>query len=166
MKERGVSAFHGRVEKVSESNGLLEKPKKMLDGALKMVKGENTAQLVEQFTAEMTLVAEGLCEDQSRLHQDVEKMMSDEDRRIQKLESRISLLEKTLEDERTARDRDLTESRTRLAALEKQADRTEKDKEKKQSVKRNVIRDITVLVGIAGGSWVLVTLLNLIRSAI
>ena len=114
----------------------------------------------------MTLVAEGLCEDQSRLHQDVEKMMSDEDRRIQKLESRISLLEKTLEDERTAHDRDLTESRTRLAALEKQADRTEKDKEKKQSVKRNVIRDITVLVGIAGGSWVLVTLLNLIRDAI
>lgn len=166
MKEGGKDASHGRIGKVSESNGLLEKPKKMLDGALKMVKGENTAQLVEQFTAEMTLVAEGLCEDQSRLHQDVEKMMADEDRRIQKLESRIALLEKTLEDERAAHDRDLTDSRTRLAALEKQADRTEKEKDKKQSAKRNAIRDITVLVGIAGGSWVLVTLLNLIRSAI
>ena len=151
---------------MSESNGLLEKPKKMIDGALKMVKGENTAQLVEQFTAEMTLVAEGLCEDQSRLHQDVEKMMTDEDRRIQKLESRITLLEKTLEDERAAHDRDLSESRTRLAVLEKKADRADRETEKTKNPKRSVVRDITILVGIAGGSWVLVTLLNLIRSAI
>ena len=151
---------------MSESNGLLEKPKKMLDGALKMVKGENTAQLVEQFTAEMTLVAEGLCEDQSRLRQDVEKRTTEEDRRVQKLESRVSLLEQTLEEERAAHDRDLTESRTRLAALEKQADRAQKETDRKQGAKRNLIRDITILVGIAGGSWVLVTLLNLIKAAI
>ena len=151
---------------MSESNGLLEKPKKMLDGALKMVKGENTAQLVEQFTAEMTLVAEGLCEDQSRLRQDVEKRTTEEDRRVQKLESRVSLLEQTLEEERAAHDRDLTESRTRLAALEKQADRAQKETDRKQGAKRNLIRDITILVGIAGSSWVLVTLLNLIKAAI
>ena len=161
-----MEASRRRKGKVSESNGLLEKPKKMIDGALKMVKGENTAQLVEQFTAEMTLVAEGLCEDQSRLHQDVEKMMTDEDRRIQKLESRITLLEKTLEDERAAHDRDLSESRTRLAVLEKKADRADRETEKTKNPKRSVVRDITILVGIAGGSWVLVTLLNLIRSAI
>ena len=47
------------------------KPKpKLWDGALKMVKGENTTQLIEQFTAEMTLVAEGLCEDQNKLRKD------------------------------------------------------------------------------------------------
>ena len=45
---------------------LTEKPKKLWDGALRMVKGENTASLIEQFTSEMTLVAEGLCEDQSK----------------------------------------------------------------------------------------------------
>ena len=48
---------------MTEEKTLTEKPKKTLwDGALKMVKGENTNQLIEQFTAEMNLVAEGLCE--------------------------------------------------------------------------------------------------------
>ena len=37
----------------------------------------------------------------------------------------------------------------------------EREKEKKQ--KKPLIRDLTVLIGIAGGSWVLVTLLNLVR---
>ena len=81
---------------MSEQTGLMDKPKKIWNGALKMVKGENTNQLMEQFTSEMTLVAEGLCEDQSKLHQDVERMMREEDQRIQKLEARISLLEETL----------------------------------------------------------------------
>ena len=45
---------------MNEETNLMNAPKKLWDGALKMVKGENTAQLVEQFTAEMTLVAEGL----------------------------------------------------------------------------------------------------------
>ena len=44
---------------MEEEKTLTEKPKKLWDGALKMVKGENTHQLIEQFTAEMTLVAEG-----------------------------------------------------------------------------------------------------------
>ena len=51
---------------MEEEKTLAEKPQKkptLWDGALKMVKGENTNQLIEQFTAEMTLVAEGLCED-------------------------------------------------------------------------------------------------------
>ena len=97
-----------------------EKPKKttLWDGALKMVKGENTNQLIEQFTAEMTLVAEGLCEDQTKLRREVDDMTTQEDRRIQKLESRISLLETSLEEERKARDKDLTELRSRLSPLE------------------------------------------------
>ena len=48
---------------MAEENTLTEKTKKptLWDGALKRVKGENTNQLIENFTAEMTLVAEGLC---------------------------------------------------------------------------------------------------------
>ena len=139
-----------------------QKPKKLWDGALKMVKGENTTQLIEQFTSEMTLVAEGLCEDQSRLRRETDRMITEEDQRIQKLESTIEMLENTIDEERSQRDRELTETRNRLAALERKMEKAEKaepgGKEKKE--KRNLIRDLTVLVAIAAGAWVIVTILN------
>ena len=141
-----------------EEKTLTEKPRKTLwDGALKMVKGENTNQLIEQFTAEMTLVAEGLCEDQTKLRREVDDMTTQEDRRIQKLESRIDLLENSLEEERKAHDKDVTELRNRLSSLEKQAAKIPV-KEKKKS--GTIIRDLTWLVGIAGAAWIIVTIMN------
>ena len=137
---------------------LTEKPKKTLwDGALKMVKGDNTNQLIEQFTAEMTLVAEGLCEDQNKLRRETDELMNQEDRRIQKLESRIDFLETALEEERKAHDNDLTELRSRLAPLEKAAAK-QPAKEKKKT--GTIIKDLTWLVGIAAAAWVIVTILN------
>ena len=140
-----------------EEKTLTEKPKKLWDGALKMVKGENTNQLIEQFTAEMTLVAEGLCEDQTRLRQEVDGMVTQEDKRIQKLESRIDLLETSLEEERKAHDRDLTELRNRLSPLEKQAAKAPAKERKKAG---SIIRDLTWLVGIAAAAWIIVTIIN------
>jgi len=135
-----------------------EKTKKptLWDGALKMVKGENTNQLIEQFTAEMTLVAEGLCEDQTKLRREVDGLMTQEDKRIQKLESTINLLETSLEEERKNHDQDVTELRNRVTQLEKQAKVTAKDKKKS----RTIIRDLTWLVGIAAAAWVIVTIIN------
>ena len=135
-----------------------EKPRKSIwNGALKMVRGENTAQLIENFTAEMTLVAEGLCEDQSTLRRDTERMISEDDRRIQKLQSRIDVIETSQEEERKAHDSDLTELRKRLAALEKKAN----SKPEKEKIKRgSLIRDLTVLVSIAAAAWVIVTVIN------
>ena len=122
-----------------------------------MVRGENTAQLIENFTAEMTLVAEGLCEDQSTLRREVNRMVTQEDRRIQALQSQIEAAETSLEEERKAHDRDLTELRNRLAALEKKANsRTGREKTRKG----NIIRDLTILVAIAAAAWVIVTLVN------
>ena len=135
-----------------------EKTKKptLWDGALKMVKGENTNQLIEQFTAEMTLVAEGLCEDQTKLRKEVDGLMTQEDKRIQKLESTINLLETSLEEERKNHDQDVTELRNRVSQLEKQAKTAGKDKKKS----RTIIRDMTWLVGIAAAAWVIVTIIN------
>ena len=145
---------------MSEEKTLTEKPKKTLwDGALKMVKGENTNQLIEQFTAEMTLVAEGLCEDQTKLRREVDDMITQEDRRIQKLESRIDLLEMSLDEERKAHDKDVTELRNRLSSLEKQASKTPVKEKKKAGT---IIRDLTWLVGIAAAAWVIVTVINAI----
>lgn len=148
---------------MEEEKTLAEKQQKkptLWDGALKMVKGENTNQLIEQFTAEMTLVAEGLCEDQTKLRREVDEMTTQEDRRIQKLESRIDLLETSLEEERKAHDRDVTELRNRLSPLEKQASR-QPVKEKKKA--GSIIRDLTWLVGIAAAAWVIVTIINAIK---
>ncbi len=142
---------------------LAEKQQKkptLWDGALKMVKGDNTNQLIEQFTAEMTLVAEGLCEDQTKLRREVDDMTTQEDRRIQKLESRIELLETSLEEERKARDNNLTELRNRLSTLEKQVSK-QPVKEKKKA--GSIIRDLTWLVGIAAAAWVIVTIINAIK---
>jgi Flp pilus assembly protein TadB len=142
---------------LTEKNAVTEKPKKIWDGALKMVRGENSAQLIENFTAEMTLVAEGLCEDQSNLRRDVERTAVEEDRRIQALQSRVDAAETSLEEERRAHDRDLTELRNRLAALEKKANAKPATDKKR---KGNIIRDLTVLVAIAAAAWVIVTLVN------
>ena len=135
-----------------------EKTKKptLWDGALKMVKGENTNQLIEQFTAEMTLVAEGLCEDQTKLRREVDGLMTQEDKRIQKLESTINLLVTSREGERRDLHQDVTELRNRVSQLEKQAKVTAKDKKKS----RTIIRDLTWLVGIAAAAWVVVTIIN------
>ena len=145
---------------MSEEKTLTDKPKKTLwDGALKMVKGENTNQLIEQFTAEMTLVAEGLCEDQTKLRREVDDMTTQEDRRIQKLESRIDLLETSLDEERKAHDKDVTELRNRLSTLEKQAAKAPAKEKRKAGT---IIRDLTWLVGIAAAAWVIVTVINAI----
>jgi len=140
--------------------GKQQKKPTLWDGALKMVKGENTNQLIEQFTAEMTLVAEGLCEDQTKLRREVDDMTTQEDRRIQKLESRIDLLETSLDEERKAHDKDLTELRGRLSILEKQAAK-QPGKEKRKA--GSIIRDLTWLVGIAAAAWVIVTIINAIK---
>lgn len=142
---------------IIEKTVVTEKPKKLWDGALKMVRGENTNQLIENFTAEMTLVAEGLCEDQTKLRREVDKMFTEEDRRIQTLQSKIDAVETMLDEERKEHDRDMTELRNRLAAAEKKAN-SKPGREKTR--KGNIIRDLTVLIAIAASAWVIVTLLN------
>ena len=111
---------------------------------------------IEDFTAEMTLVAEGLCEDQSKLRREVDKMITDEDRHIQKVESKIDLVEKTVDEEKNAVDQTITELRNRIAVLEK---KTSKESSKIKN-SRSIVRDLTWLVGIAAGAWVLVTIIQ------
>ena len=142
---------------LTQNAATAEKPKKIWDGALKMVRGENTAQLIENFTAEMTLVAEGLCEDQSTLRREVDKMITEEDRRIQALQTQVDAAETSLEEERRAHDRDVTELRNRLAVLEKQASHKPV---KEKNRRGNIIRDLTILVAIAAGAWIIVTIIN------
>ena len=134
-----------------------EKPKKIWNGALKLVRGDSTAKLIENFTAAMTLVAEGLCEDQSKLRREVEHSQNEEDRRIQRLETKIDMVDSSLDEERTAHDQALTELRTRLAALEKKA---AKEPARKGKGDRNRIRDLTWLIGVAGTVIIVILLIR------
>lgn len=138
-------------------------PKKIWNDALKIVKGGDSAQLMESFTAEMTLVAEGLYEDQNRLRGEVDRMMNQEDQRLQKQESRILELETALEEQQKENDRMITELRTRLAALEKQEELRRRERGKKAGKERNRIRDLTILAAvIAAGAIAVILVLKLV----
>ncbi|MBQ9252695.1 MAG: hypothetical protein IJ188_08680 [Clostridia bacterium] len=144
---------------MSEDTSLMTKPKKLWNDALRMVKGEDSTQLIEAFTAEMTLVAEGLCEDQNKLRGEVNQIVNAEDRRLQKLESRIQELEAALGEQEQEQDRVVTELRNRLATLEKQqSSRIKEEKSRKEKKERNRIRELTILIVVAAVAAIAVIL--------
>ena len=133
---------------MSENTSILSGPKKLWNGAMKAVKGEDSVQLMESFTAEMTLVAEGLCEDQNKLRGEVNSLMNEEDRRLQRQESRIQELEVSLAEQQRENDQVVTELRNRLAALEKHTENRRREGREKKT-ERNRIRETTILIAVA-----------------
>lgn len=141
-----------------ETNHLINGSKKLWNDAIRMVKGENANQLVEQFTAEMTLVAEGLCEDQNKLRGEVNGMLNEEDRRIQRLDTRVDRLETSLDSQQEENDLIVTELRQRIAALEKQNARDAKNIKEKKDKRENIVKDITKLIVVAALAVIAVAL--------
>ncbi len=123
--------------------------------ALKAVKGENTHDLVEQFTAEMTLVAEGLCEDQARLRGAVEGLIREGDTQRAKQDQDYQELCARLDAAEKENDRRLREISRRLDAIERGA------KQKPRLFGGDVLGRVTVLVGIVCITWLAVTALQL-----
>ena len=144
---------------MSDDNSLMTKPKKIWNDALKMVKGEDSAQLIEQFTAEMTLVAEGLCEDQNKLRGEINHIINEEDQRLQRQETRTDQLETLLEEQQREYDRIITELRNRLSVLEKKNIQYEKARNHpSKSKEKNTIRDLTWLIVVAAVAVIVVFL--------
>ena len=141
-------------EPVSEEKNV-SKPMQLWNSALKAVKGDSTQQLVEQFTAEMTLVAEGLCEDQARLRQCVDELRREDDRHAQRLASEIQAVDSAIRENQRETDRRLEDMQRRLSALESKAGSRRKE--------RGWLSQVTLLVSIVCGTWLLVTVLNLFR---
>ena len=132
----------------------VSKPMQLWNNALKAVKGDSTAQLVEEFTSEMTLVAEGLCEDQARLRQSVEELRREEDRSAQRLTSEVQALETAIRENQRDTDQRLDDMQRRLTVLENRANSRSKKND-------GIIRQLTMLASIICGTWLLVTILNL-----
>lgn len=109
----------------------------------------------------MTLVAEGLCEDQGKLRHDVEHLRTDLDRTEQSLNSRMDAQETSLSENDRDNARRLKEIERRLDALEAKAN-AKPVPEKKKDKAPGLIRQITILASIICATWIIVTLLNLI----
>ena len=126
--------------------------------ALRAVKSDSTTELVEQFTQEMTLVAEGLCEDQARLRKAVDGLIREAEGQKAKSEQDYQdVLRQLAEGQKDTRAR-LDELSRRVSALEKPA---VKEKKGRFRLGGDVISRITILAAIVCGSWIIVTILRL-----
>ena len=126
--------------------------------ALKVVKGDNMSDMVEQFTQEMTLVAEGLCEDQARLRKAVDGLIREAEGQRGKAEQDYQDLLRQINDNQKETKSRLEDLSRRMAALEKPAAKQQKGI---FSLGTDVISRLTLLAGIVCGTWLLVTILKL-----
>ena len=120
--------------------GLMRGARDFIENTWSSLKGKDLNQAVEEFTSEMTLVAEGLSEDQNALRRDGEKLAA----RMDKLAERQKIGEDS--------------------ALQKRLD----DREKALKAKplkpglTAILRQATWGVGIICAAWVIVAILKLI----
>ena len=129
--------------------------------ALKVVKGDSMNEMVEQFTQEMTLVAEGLCEDQARLRKAVDGLLKEtEGQRAREEQDYQELLRQLSEQQKDTKAR-LDELSRRIAALEKPAVKKEK-KDLRSLFSGDVLGRVTLLVAMVCGTWLAVNLLNIL----
>lgn len=131
------------------------------DSAVKAVKGGSTEQLVETFTSEMTLVAEGLCEDQNNLRKELAQVREMAEKLEQRADNEQEVLDTTLRENQKDIDRRLDELTHRIAALEVKTTRRDKEEPRKKDM--GIISQLTVLAGIVAGAWIIVTVLNLFK---
>lgn len=136
-------------------------PRQIIDNALRAVKGDSIQSLVEDFTAEMTTVAEGLCEDQAKLRGRMTDLENAQDRDRQRLESEVASLEQEgAESTRELREQ-IRQLTARLDALEHQDEKKQKQRQKKKWLGEGWIGQVIILAAIVCGAWVIVTVLNL-----
>ena len=126
--------------------------------ALKVVKGDSMNDMVEQFTQEMTLVAEGLCEDQARLRKAVDGLIREADGQRAKSEQDYQELLRQLSDSQKDTKSRLDELSRRISVLEKPASKAQKGI---FNLGTDVISRVTLLAGIVCGTWLIVTILKL-----
>ncbi len=121
--------------------GLIQRSKDLLDTAVGGLKGKDMNLLVDEFTSEMTLVAEGLSEDLTRAQQQLEQLSASQ----------------TLEEsERLALGEQLQDLQRRVQTLEKGQ---EKAKARKGTL-TSVLRQVTVIAAILAAAWVITALLK------
>jgi len=157
MEEKKLSVHETEVtlaapEEPAKKVGLMRGARDFIENTFNSLKGKDLGQAVEEFTGEMTLVIEGMSEDQAALRRDVDKTAA-----------QLTILENDLSSADDARQADIKELRKELDALSKRIKVLEKPEKKDPKAGLNgILRQVTWIVGIFSGSWVVVTLLKLI----
>ena len=143
------------INESADKKNIMQSAKDFMNGMLSPLKGKDIGQLVEDFTAEMTLVAEGLSEDQQKLSQETERLSAQQTELEQRLldglhDADVSADELKLE---------ITALRSRLEKAEKQLEKKEL-KAKKGDGLAGILRQATWLVGIFSAAWIIVTVIH------
>jgi hypothetical protein len=119
----------------------VKRSRDFIQGAVDSITGKDLPVLVEDFTREMTVVAEGLAEDQARLSDALHLQGEGQDNlaeQARQAEKRITVLER------------------QVADLQKKADRK---REGKPGVMQ-ILKQATWLAAILAAAWVITTLVN------
>lgn len=130
----------GAVSDVKKAN-LLSKSKDFLQGAMDSISGKELPRLVEDFTRDMVIVAEGLSQDQEALRTTLDIQAQEQDKLAQSLR----------------------EMHKRLNELEKKMDILNQKAQKRlkgETGLARILRQATWLAAIIGSSWVIVTLVK------
>lgn len=131
----------------------------ILTQAIKAVKGENTQQLMENFTSEMTLVAEGLFEDQAEINRRMDNIIKENDSRIQNLGSRIDSVDKQREEDLKDLEKRIETLKNTVNELEKKNKGNEK-KNGRNREKNFTFNKLIILVSIICATSIIVVLLT------
>ncbi len=141
--------------------GFVQATKDFFGNALNTVKGKDLSTLVEDFSSEMTLVAEGLSEDQAKLHQLCQSVAAQQTVDREELEQSIE----KISDAVASANQRIGTLETGITQLSKNLEQFEKKTEEKKKHKLDslsgIIRQLTILVGVAGGAWIIVTILKM-----
>ncbi len=129
-----------------QKNGLIKKSKNLLDQAVSGLKGRDLNTLVDEFTQEMTVVAEGLSEELTVARHELAQLAASQ-----------TLLEEGRGEDMQGLEVRLNEIDKRLAALEKQ-----REKQLKRGSFSQILRQLTVISVIIAAAWVLVAALKVL----
>ena len=136
-----------------EKKDLIHSAKDFVNNIFQPLKGKDLNQAVEEFTSEMTLVIEGLSDDQERTAQQVDQ-----------LSARQTILEESLLSRLEETELALSDAQKEMKALQKKLEKAEKAAADKKISKvsgfTGMLRQATWLVGIAVGGWIIVTLIK------
>jgi len=147
-----------------QKTGIVRGAVGFLENTFNSLKGKDINKAVEEFTSEMTIVCEGLSEDQEMLRKEVENASAqltilEENARSNRAnaENGISELRKTVEKIQKKLNV-IDDLQLKIAELEKTF--KTQQKEKKQGLTA-ILRQATWLVGIAAGAWIITTILKM-----
>ncbi len=135
---------------------IVKSAKEFFGNAFGNAKNQDIAGLVEEFTSEMTIVAEGLSEDQERVNGQVDLLSAHQS------EMEETFRKKLREDEQKLNrlEKDLSVLSERVQKLEEAAARK---KEKSSEKKTSLLKQATWLVGIIAAAWVITSIIGLFK---